>query len=88
MSTPIQNALNFIKSDLEVTLIPVVIGALQAYQKSPGALGLAAAELYVLGNAPAALLQAESGVISAGIADLNAILQTELAAQAAAKPAT
>lgn len=88
MSNFLSNALAVIKGDLEVAGLPVLIGALGVLQKSPNALGVAAAEAYLLGNAPAALLAAETTVLSQGIADLNAKLQALMAAQtAAAKPA-
>lgn len=90
MSVPsaLSASLALLKSDLQIDFIPVLIGALQALQKSPGALGIAAAEAYLLGNAPAALLAAETSVIQTGIADLNARLTAlETAGQAAVKPA-
>jgi hypothetical protein len=78
-TTPLSNALAFIESDVEVTLIPVVIGALGILQKNPNALGLAAAESYVLANAPAALLSAETTTVNAAIGSLNTKLQALLA---------
>jgi hypothetical protein len=90
MSTsPLTNALNLIKGDLEIDLLPVVIGALQILQKSPNAMGVASAEAYLLGNAPAALLSLETSLLQTGISDLNARLQALMAAAAnpaAAKP--
>ena len=82
----LSNALALIKGDLEVTLLPVVIGALQVLAKSPGAQGVLAAEAYLLGNAPAALISGETALLQQGITDLNAKLQALEAAQAA-KPA-
>jgi hypothetical protein len=81
----LSNALALIKGDLEVTLLPVVIGALQVLEKSPGEQGILAAEAYLLGNAPAALIAGETTLLQQGISDLN----TKLAAleAAAAKPA-
>lgn len=81
--TPLANAIAFIKSDLEVNLIPVIIGALQILAKSPNALGVAAAEAYVLGNAPTALLAVEQAAITQGIAALSAFLQAEITKAAA-----
>lgn len=68
--------LTFVKNDLKKEFIPIAIGALQEAEKTPGALGIAAAEAYVLGNAPAALLQEETSVIQQGISDLQARLTT------------
>jgi hypothetical protein len=76
----LSNALAVIKGDLEASGIPVLIGALQILQKSPNAMGVAAAEAYLLGNAPAALLSAETNLLQQGITDLNAKLQALLAA--------
>jgi hypothetical protein len=76
MSTsPLTNALNLIKGELQLDLLPVVIGALQVLQKSPNAMGVAAAEAYLLGNAPAALLSLETSLLQTGISDLSARLQ-------------
>ena len=80
----LSNALNFIKGDLEVSLLPVVIGALQVLQKSPNGAGVLAAEAYLLGNAPTALVSLETSLLQQGIADLSAKL-TALQA-AAPKP--
>lgn len=77
----------FVEAELEVDFIPIAIGALAILQKSPNALGAAAAEAYVLANAPAALLAAETGTVTAGINALNTKLQSWLAAaQAASAP--
>jgi hypothetical protein len=82
----LSNALALIKGDLEVTLLPVVIGALQVLQKSPGEQGILAAEAYLLGNAPAALISGETQLLQQGIADLSAKLAA-LEAAGTAKPA-
>jgi hypothetical protein len=66
---------SLLKNDLEAQLIPVAIGGLQILQKSPNAAGAIAAEAYVLGNAPAALLSGETTLLQAAITDL----QTQLA---------
>jgi hypothetical protein len=78
----VQALLNLIKGDLEVDLIPVGIGALQILEKTPGVLGIEAAEAYVLGNAPAALLAGATSLLQQEIAALNAKLQAMQAAQA------
>ena len=77
MSTPspLATALALIKSDLQVDLLPVIIGALQVLEKSPGEQGALAAEAYLLGNAPSALLSLETQLLQQGIADLEARLQ-------------
>jgi hypothetical protein len=72
-----------LKNNLEVELLPVAIGGLQILQKSPNAAGIVAAEAYVLGNAPAALLAGETQVLQAGITDLQAQLAKLQAAAAA-----
>lgn len=83
----LQTVLNFIKSDVEVELIPVVVGALNIIEKQPGAPGLLAAEAYVLGNAPAALIAGQTQLLQEGINDLNAELaKIQAAASAAPKP--
>jgi hypothetical protein len=87
MSSFLTNALNVIKGDLEVTALPVLIGALGVLEKSPNALGVAAAEAYLLGNLPPALLSAETALMTQVIADLNAKLQALMAAQSAPKTA-
>ena len=81
-------ALTLIKSNLEVNLLPVIIGALQVLQKDPSVVGIAAAEAYLLGNAPAALLIAKATLMQTVINDLNAQMQKLVAAsvQAAALP--
>lgn len=78
----LSNLLSLIKGDLEVDLLPVAIGGLQVLQKSPNAAGVAAAEAYVLGNAPAALLTGEAQLAQTVINDLSA----ELAKLQAAAP--
>jgi hypothetical protein len=86
-SSFLTNALNMIKGTLEIDAIPVAIGALQILQKSPNATGVLAAEAYLLGNAPAALLSAETSLLQQGINDLSARLQALQAAAVGAKPA-
>jgi hypothetical protein len=78
--------LTMLKNNLEVELIPVLIGSLQVYEKSPNAGGILAAEAYFLGNAPAALLSGETSLLQTGITDLQAALAK--AEAAAATPAT
>jgi hypothetical protein len=80
------NFLNVIKGDLEIALLPVGIGALQVLQKSPNAAGVLAAEAYLLGNAPAALLAGETQALQSGINDLEAKLAALQAAATAVKP--
>lgn len=90
MSNSISNFLAFLKGDLEVELLPVAIGALGVAQKTPGAEGIVAAEAYVLGNAPAALLAGQASVMQVGINDLQAQLaaaQAQLAKLQAAQSA-
>ena len=65
---------NGLLKTIEVELIPVVVGALQVLQKSPNAAGVLAAEAYLLGNAPAALVAGETSLLQSGIADLQAAL--------------
>lgn len=77
------NLLNFIKGTLEVDLLPVAGGAVAVLQKSPNAAGVAAAQLYILGNAPVALLTAEGAGISTALSDLSAEF-AKLEAQGAA----
>jgi hypothetical protein len=77
----LSNALNLIKGDLEIDGLPLVIGALQVLQKSPNAQGALAAEAYLLGNAPAALISAETQLLQQGISDLSAKLSAIEAAQ-------
>lgn len=82
----LSNALALIKGDLEVDGLPVLIGALQILQKNPTILGVDAAEAYLLGNMPAALLTAETSLLQQGINDLSADFAKLQAAAAAAKP--
>lgn len=84
MSSALSNLVAFLKSDLEVELLPVAIGGLQILQKNPSAAGALAAEAYVLGNAPAALLAGEAALLQQGVNDL----QAELAAAQAQAAAT
>lgn len=74
-NSALSSALTLIKGDLQVDLLPVIIGALQVLQKSPGGQGVLAAEAYLLGNAPAALIATEAQLLQQGIADLEARLQ-------------
>jgi hypothetical protein len=88
----VNSLLDLIKSNLEVDLIPVGIGALQILEKDPSLLGIEAAEAYVLGNAPAALLSGATTLLQQEVTALNAKLQALQAAQTsaaatAAKPA-
>lgn len=83
-SSALSNAVAFLKGELEVTLVPVLIGALQVFQKSPNALGAAAAEAYVLGNAPAALAAAETSLIQTSFGELSTLLTSLQTAGAAA----
>jgi hypothetical protein len=81
----LSDALNLLKGQLEVDLIPVIVGALGVLQKNPGPVGVAAAEAYLLGNAPAALLTAETGLLQQTINDLEAQLAKLTPAAPAAK---
>jgi hypothetical protein len=85
----LQNLLNLIKGQLVIEGVPVAIGALQVFEKSPNAAGVAAAELYVLGNAPAALLAGETTLLQTVITDLSTQLAAyqQAAQTAAAAPA-
>lgn len=81
-STFLQNMVQLIKGDLETTGIPVAIGALQILSKNGvNAASVAAAELYLLGNAPAALITAEQTFAQQELAALSNVL-------AALKPTT
>lgn len=77
MSNFLTNALALIRGDLEADGIPVLIGALQVLEK-PNPLGIVgqaeAAELYLLGNVPAALIEAQTTVLQQAINDLSADL--------------
>ena len=59
--------LSFLESNLEVDLIPVAQGALAIVQKNPSVAGVLAAKLYVVGNAPVALVQAETSIVQGAI---------------------
>jgi hypothetical protein len=83
MNSFLTNALALIKGQLEPALLPMLIAALQILQKSPNAMGVGAAEAYLVGNAPAALLSAETALLQATINDLNSRLQALMAAQVA-----
>lgn len=78
------NFLSFLKGELEVTAIPVIVGALGVLQKNPNALGVAAAEAYFLGNAPAALVTGETALLQNSFQTLTATLQALQASGAAA----
>jgi hypothetical protein len=86
----LSNALALIKGDIAVDGIPVLIGALQQFTK-PNPLGIAgqaeAAELYLIGNAPGALVSAETTLLQQAVTDLSARLTALQAAATAAKPA-
>ena len=88
MNTFLSNALALIKGDISVEGIPVLIGALQAFTK-PNPLGIggqaAAAELYLIGNAPQALVAAETSLLQQTVNDLSAHL-TAMQTAATAKP--
>jgi hypothetical protein len=86
MSSSVNNLITLIKTQFEVDLIPVAIGAFQILQKSPNLLGAEAAEAYILGNAPAALLSGATTLLQQEIAALTAKLTAFQAAQSA--PAT
>jgi hypothetical protein len=82
------NALiTLIEGGLEVNLIPVGIGALQILQKSPNIAGIEAAKLYILGNAPAALLNDATTLLQQEVTTLTAKLQAAQAAAAALQAA-
>lgn len=90
-NTFLSNALALIKGDISIEGIPVLIGALQAFTK-PNPLGVggqaAAAELYLLGNAPAALVAAETTILQQVVTDLSARLTAMQAAATAASVPT
>jgi hypothetical protein len=92
MSSFLSNSLALIKGDISADGIPVLIGALQQFIK-PNPLGLAgqasAAELYLLGNAPGALIAAETTLLQQAVQDLSArltALQTAATAAQAGAP--
>jgi hypothetical protein len=92
MSSFLTNALTLIKGDISADGIPVLIGALQQFIK-PNPLGVsgqaAAAELYLLGNAPGALIAAETALLQQTVTDLSArltALQTAATAAAGGAP--
>jgi hypothetical protein len=89
MSSFLTNALALIKGDIDVDGIPVLIGALQQFTK-PNPLGIqgqaTAAELYLIGNAPAALITAETTLLQQAVTDLTARL-TALQTAATTPPA-
>ena len=77
MSSFIQNSLKFLETDLESDGLPVLIGAVQILQKQGiNVASIAAAKLYVLGNAPAALLSAEQQFAQQELAALSTTLST------------
>jgi hypothetical protein len=85
----VNSFITLIKNSFEPDLIPVAIGALQILAKNPTILGADAAEAYVLGNAPAALLAGATTLLQQEIAALTAkltALQTATPATTAGKP--
>jgi len=77
MSNFIENSLKFLETDFEADGIPVLIGAVQILQKQGiNVASIAAAKLYVLGNAPAALLSAEQQFAQQELAALSTTLST------------
>lgn len=70
----VNSLLDLIKNNLEIELIPIAIGAMQILEKSPNATGALAAEAYILGNAPAALLSGATSLLQAEIAALSSKL--------------
>jgi hypothetical protein len=84
MSNNVNSFMTLLEGNLEVNLIPVLVGALQIVQKNPSILGIEAAKAYVLGNAPAALLSGATTLLQQEITALTAKLT---ALQTAAKPA-
>jgi hypothetical protein len=74
MSSNVNGLIALIKNDFEPELIPVAIGALQILLKSPNLLGVEAAEAYILGNAPAALLSGATTLLQQEVAALEAKL--------------
>ena len=82
------NALNLFKADFEVDAIPVVQGAIALYKANPTAVGKAAAIASLIGNAPVALLTAESQIVQQGFTLISNLLAgadaSALSAQAAA----
>jgi hypothetical protein len=86
VSSNVNSLINLIKNDFEVDLIPVAIGALQILEKNPSVLGAGAAEAYILGNAPAALLSGATTLLQQEVADLQAKLSAMQAAQTGGAP--
>jgi hypothetical protein len=77
MSNFIENSLKFLETDFEADGIPVLIGAVQILQKQGvNVASIAAAKLYILGNAPAALLSAEQQFAQQELAALSTTLST------------
>jgi hypothetical protein len=88
MSNNVNSLLTLIESNLEIDLIPVGIGALQILQKSPNLAGIEAAKLYILGNAPAALLSGATSILQQEITALTAkLVAYQAAAGTPPKPA-
>jgi hypothetical protein len=75
----VNNLLDLIKNNLEVELIPIGIGALQILEKDPSALGVGAAEAYILGNAPAALLSGATSLLQQEVTALSTNYSAALA---------
>ena len=90
MNSFLSNALALIKGDISVDGIPVLIGALQQFLK-PNPLGISgqagAAELYLIGNAPGALIAAETTLLQQAVSDLSARLTAMQAASTKAPAA-
>jgi len=83
VSNNVNSFITLLEGNLELDLIPVLIGAMQIVQKNPSLLGIEAAKAYVLGNAPAALLSGATTLLQQEIT----VLTTKLAAlQAAGAP--
>lgn len=84
MSSTAKNFLAFIEGEVEVTAIPVIMGALAILKANPTVAGVLAAKAYFLGNAPAALLTGETSLIQTGFADISTFLTGLQASGAAA----
>lgn len=79
--------LAFFKADLAVDEIPVLANSIAIYQKSPNALGKAAAVQNLIANAPVAALEAEADTVQELLTASTNALQAWLAQEQAAKTA-
>lgn len=77
--------LAFFKADLAVDEIPVLANSIAIYQKSPNALGKAAAVQNLIANAPVAALEAEADTVQELLTASTNALQAWLTQEQAAK---